>query len=350
MNRTLSFLAILAFSGCVTDESVQPTVATSGPGYVIEGQVPADVDIDALVADLPEGGFGVVAHPGTGEIATIISTSNPLARDASGEFSVFTAASCTDCGDPTCASTSRTIAIELSHDSGINGETYSVQTASSTNFSSPNTTPNNWTADVGSTVSLSTTGTLPACNSFSYFFDVIGPDVAGTPNPVFTEYVEGPTGFGSEKYVEVTNYGGGDLDLSTCEMRLYANGSLTATTTTALSGTLAAGSVAVFCNGGSALAGISACTTVSAMNFNGNDAVELFCDGSTVDVIGQIGFAPPSGEWGVAPVSTKDSTIRRMCDVTTGDTNGADDFDTQIALEWDGFVFDITDLGANACL
>jgi len=185
MRNFTRFVPLFAVAACGLGEQAPP-VAETGPGYVVEGELPDGVDLEELVAQLPAGGFGIVADPGTGDVATLISTSSPLARVASSEFSVSTAAACDDCGDPTCASTSRTISIGLSHDSGINGETFTVQTSSSTNFSSPSTLPASWSVDVGNTINLSTTGTLPSCAPFGHFFDVIGPD-AGTPVTVFTE-------------------------------------------------------------------------------------------------------------------------------------------------------------------
>jgi hypothetical protein len=59
------------------------------------------------------------------------------------------------------------------HASGVNGEAYAVQTASSRNFANPSTAPGVWAADVGSTIALASTGTVVPCKRFSYFFDVI---------------------------------------------------------------------------------------------------------------------------------------------------------------------------------
>jgi hypothetical protein len=72
-----------------------------------------------------------------------------------------------------------------------------------------------------------------------------------------------------------------------------------------------------------------------SVNFDGDDAVELVCDGTTYDVIGQIGFDPGT-EWGTGLTSTADNTLRRKCALTDGDPDGSDAFDPSI--EWDGFA------------
>lgn len=144
----------------------------------IEGSVPAGVDLDEVARELGANEIAVFADPGTGEVATIVRAESALARDASSEFSVSTAATCPDCGDPTCASSVRTIEIGLRHDSGVAGETYTVHTTRASNYGAARTAPTTWTLDPGNTITLTTTGTLPACSAFGHFFEVVGPDPA----------------------------------------------------------------------------------------------------------------------------------------------------------------------------
>lgn len=171
--RPLTWLVVVLAACAVEERSPHPV--SSADAYDLYGELPDGVDLDEVVAQLSTAGFAIVSDPGTGQTATLVGASM-RARVASGEFSVSTPASCLDCGDPTCAVSTRTLSIGLRHDSGIDGETYSVQTASATNFAGAVTTPSSWSADVGDDVVLTTTGTLPACAPFAYYFDVIGPD------------------------------------------------------------------------------------------------------------------------------------------------------------------------------
>ncbi|MCB9686253.1 MAG: hypothetical protein H6735_14520 [Alphaproteobacteria bacterium] len=165
--RTLPLFLLVA---CATEAT-----APSGATVTIEGTWPDGIDRDEVLAQLPDGAFGVVADPGTGDVATL-SADGELLRVASAEFSVAVPAACPDCIDPLCNATARTLTITLSHDSGTNGETYEVQTASATNYAAPAVTPSTFSTNVGATAALSITGTLPSCAPFAYYFDVIAQD------------------------------------------------------------------------------------------------------------------------------------------------------------------------------
>jgi predicted extracellular nuclease len=160
----------------------------------------------------------------------------------------------------------------------------------------------------------------------------------------FSEYVEGSS---FNKALEIYNGTGAAIDLSTISVRLYSNGAAAASATITLSGTLANGDVVVLAHP-SASAQILALADVlsmSVVNFNGDDAVELVANGITLDVIGQVGFDPGTA-WGTAPTRTQDQTLRRKASVLAGDTNGSDAFDP--SLEWDGFAIDTFDgLGSH---
>ncbi|MFO0684365.1 MAG: hypothetical protein U0234_20095 [Sandaracinus sp.] len=176
-----------------------------------------------------------------------------------------------------------------------------------------------------------------------------GSDAAVTPprgSVYFSEYIEGTS---NNKALEVYNGTGADLDMSTCTIREYINGSSTAGAMLALSGTLIAGDVLTICNSNASTIPMSSCDVRAGgvMQFNGNDALELVCGGVTLDVIGQIGM-DPMPEWGAGLTSTQDNTLRRRCSVTSGDPIGTDAFDP--ASEWDGFPTDTFDgLGARGC-
>jgi hypothetical protein len=162
-------------------------------------------------------------------------------------------------------------------------------------------------------------------------------------NLYFSEYVEGSS---FNKAIEVYNASGALADLTGCEVRLYFNGGVAAGNTIALAGNLAADDVLVICDND--IVDTTFCDVLNAGSFfNGDDAIELACSGTTLDVIGQIGFDPGT-EWVAGGVSTLDHTLRRSCAVTAGDTNGADAFDP--SLEWSQLAQnDFTDLGLYVC-
>ncbi|GAB4173904.1 MAG: hypothetical protein Kow0020_09240 [Wenzhouxiangellaceae bacterium] len=166
--------------------------------------------------------------------------------------------------------------------------------------------------------------------------------LAGVANAgVFiSEYVEGS---GFNKAIELYNPDGSPLDLSPCVIRGYNNGSGTVSWTIPLSGTVPAGATWVLAHESAAFGGDQ---TSIDLQFNGDDAVELVCNGSPLDVIGQIGFDPGS-EWGTGDTSTQNNTLRRQSTICAGDPNGADAFDP--ALEWVGFPQDTFDgLGTHS--
>jgi len=186
----------------------------------------------------------------------------------------------------------------------------------------------------------------PAGNSDGY-----QPVNAGqmTSNPVavpslyFSEYVEGSA---NNKAIEIYNPTAGSADVSACTLHFYFNGNVVATTNIALAGNIAADDVLVVCD--DSTIDTSFCDLLSGQTFyNGDDAIELECSGTTLDVIGQIGL-DPGAEWLVGGVGTQNETIRRSCSVTAGDTNGGDAFDP--SLEWATFMQDtFADLGQYVC-
>ncbi|HNR94570.1 MAG TPA: lamin tail domain-containing protein, partial [Kiritimatiellia bacterium] len=162
----------------------------------------------------------------------------------------------------------------------------------------------------------------------------------------FSEYIEGS---GYNKYLEIYNGTGSDVDLSDYVIHQFNGGSPTPSFTMTLTGTLADGDVYVIANDSASAWGGSPdlVTNSSVMAFNGDDALALsntalntYCD-----IIGQIG-TDPGTEWGSGDTSTSDNTIRRKSSVTEGDTDGTDAFDP--ATEWDGYAQDtVSDLGSH---
>ena len=167
------------------------------------------------------------------------------------------------------------------------------------------------------------------------------PDDVPTEPPVlfFTEYVEGT---GSLKALEI--YSLGATSLEGCELRTYFNGKLEPARL-ALHGTLPAGGFQVLCSSGLASAQPALCDRSTNLTFNGDDALALVCDGTTLDVFGQVGVDPGEA-WGEG--STADHTLRRRCEVLTGHHDGSAPFDP--ASEWLALPADtFDDLGQHAC-
>ncbi len=139
-----------------------------------------------------------------------------------------------------------------------------------------------------------------------------------------SEYSEGSS---NNKYIEIFNGTGSDVDLSNYEMWKIANGGSWPEYSLSLSGTLAAGEVYVIYNGSSAATISSAGDIVwSQANYNGDDAIGLAKSISgtmtLIDAVGTDGADPGSG-WSVAGVNnaTKDHTLVRKSSVTGPNAN-----------------------------
>ena len=133
----------------------------------------------------------------------------------------------------------------------------------------------NWNSVSGATnyaVDVSTSPTFTASNGF-------------TSDLIISEYVEGSS---NNKYIELFNGTGADVDLSDYEISVYANGATSPSTTSSLSGTLTFGSTVVYQNSGATIYA-GATTNLGATNFNGNDVVALVKLGNNIDIVGTIG-------------------------------------------------------------
>lgn len=168
-------------------------------------------------------------------------------------------------------------------------------------------------------------------------------DGSTTADLLISEYVEGS---GSEKYVEIFNGTGADVDLSDYRLQLFNNGTNVASTSVTLSGTLANGAVKVYRNSSATL---YACDANSAVNFNGDDAVALYkvSAAAYVDIVGRIGEDPGTA-WTSGALSTLNQTLVRKSTVAAGVAeNPASGFPT-LATEWDTYAQDtVSYLGSH---
>ncbi|HEV8550349.1 MAG TPA: lamin tail domain-containing protein, partial [Polyangiaceae bacterium] len=168
-----------------------------------------------------------------------------------------------------------------------------------------------------------------------------GGSTSTAPNLFFSEYVEASGA--NPDAVEIINKSGAPVNLAGCSISLYPGGSTTPTNF-ALTGTIANGGVFVFCT---AAIGTSCNQLGAAFDLSGDDAVALRCDAQTLDVIGRIG-TDPGTQWGNGTVSTRNHTLRRLCSVTHGDSDGTNAFAP--ANEWAGYAADVVNgLGSSTC-
>jgi predicted extracellular nuclease len=173
----------------------------------------------------------------------------------------------------------------------------------------------------------------------------------GTPEPekppklLLTQYFEGT---GSDKALELTNVGSDPAKLSLCELSLYTNGGVTPYRTSPLSGVLEPGASIVYCSTAlsEGLAGRCA-GSLSALVYNGDDALVLRCLDEASDRLGRVG-EDPGEAWGAAP-STKNANLTRRCSVSTGDVAFDEPF--ELAVAWSALpLTELGDLGLWTCL
>ena len=164
----------------------------------------------------------------------------------------------------------------------------------------------------------------------------------------FSEYIEGSS---NNKYLEIYNGTGADVDLSDYKVVLYSNGSTTPGNTLTMSGVLANGATYVIKNSSATLyAGTATESTVTY--FNGDDAVTLekISTSNYVDIIGRIGEDPGTvwADGTDATLATVNKTLVRKPTVTSGITiNPAEGFPT-LSTEWISYDIDVvSDLGSH---
>lgn len=153
-----------------------------------------------------------------------------------------------------------------------------------------------------------------------------------------SEYVEGS---GNNKALELYNPGEQAIDLSDYRVRVFFNGSTSATNIN-LTGSIAAKQTFVIVNG-QAVAGLRdlANLVTGSASWNGDDAIVLEKNGVVVDSFGRVGEDPGTA-WSGNNVRTVDQTLRRVGIVY--DTNSGDAFDPSV--QWLQFAQDdFSDIG-----
>lgn len=168
-----SWPALLLFTAaCDLGAEEIPAVPRPEEGYVIDGDLPADADLDEVLSQMVPGSFAILGDPQTGEVATVRMAGDSAWRIANSDFTITSGPVCTNCGTG-CPPTSRTIRIVLNHATGMDGEQFFVNPIYSRNFTGAATSPGAFTSLVGADVTLDTTGDVTSCTqTFAYLFEL----------------------------------------------------------------------------------------------------------------------------------------------------------------------------------
>lgn len=135
---------------------------------------------------------------------------------------------------------------------------------------------------------------------------LLAADGARAAGIYFSEYVEGSA---SNKVLEIFNPGPAPVDLADYSVRIHANGATEVSSSVPLSGILAPGAVLLVAHSAADLP--VAADLTGNLNFNGDDAVDLFDGTRVLDVVGVIGV-DPGNAWTVGDSGTRDATLLRI--------------------------------------
>ena len=222
-------------------------------------------------------------------------------------------------------------------------------TANYTNFTSANVTANATIASPNTALlGLQTLGVAYEGISTTYSVTITNQGAIQldyAEDLIISEYVEGTS---NNKYIEIYNGTGTNVDLSLYRLGLYSNGSSTPSYSS-MTGTLASGAAIVYRNSAAVLTlpdGVDAVVS-GATAFNGDDAIALnkIASNTNIDIFGEIGFDPGTAWTASGGYSTLDKTLRRKSSITAGRTiNGT----FNPSLEWDLFNVDtVSGLGSH---
>jgi hypothetical protein len=190
---------------------------------------------------------------------------------------------------------------------------------------------------------------------YKYFFCLIqllfvGGVFAQPTDLIISEYIEGAS---NDKCIEIYNGTGAAINLNGYSIRVYSNGSATVSATVALPNVILNNcDVYVVCNTLSQASLLAIDDMSSAnVNFNGDDAVDLFNGTARIDLIGNIGCDPGS-EWTGVTGGTADNVIRRQsnyCSNISADEAGTCPWTAFTAANWTSTnnTTDFSDLGTH---
>lgn len=172
----------------------------------------------------------------------------------------------------------------------------------------------------------------------------------GQGNLVISQYIETNSG-STPKGIEVWNVSGGDIDFSVTPFEVFkgTNGAATSNDFTLNTGVLGAGEVMVIgtTDMGTYLTNEGLTSVIfgdEGFTFNGDDALEIYLDGTLEDVFGTVGVDPGSA-WSGNGVSTANQNIQLLEGITTGDTDGWSDPSTRFETVSTDPVNDLSGFG-----
>mgnify|MGYP005989814363 CR=1 FL=1 len=149
---------------------------------------------------------------------------------------------------------------------------------------------------------------------------------------LISEYVEGSS---NNKAIEIANFTGATVDLSSYALKKATNGSGSFSSTLSLSGNLANGQVYVVVHGSAtaSLLNIADLTNSGVMSFNGNDAVGLFKNNVLIDLLGNESSSATFAQ---------NTTLQRQSAITSPNTS-------YTVTEWNSFPTDtFSGLGSHS--
>ncbi|MCB9686342.1 MAG: DUF1554 domain-containing protein [Alphaproteobacteria bacterium] len=162
---------LLLTAACDLGREEVPLAPSLDEGYVIDGDLPANAELDDVLAQMGPGSFAIVGDPVTGEIATVRLGADPLFRVANADFTLVSN-TCTNCGTG-CPPTSRTIRTIVTHTTGMAGEQFYVEPIYTRNYVNASTSPAAFVLPLGNDATLDTTGNVVDCSrSFAYVFEL----------------------------------------------------------------------------------------------------------------------------------------------------------------------------------
>ena len=147
----------------------------------------------------------------------------------------------------------------------------------------------------------------------------------------FSTYLEGPSGFGNDKALEIFNPTADPIDLADYKVTVYTNGAPNVNQTLDIQGTIAPYDVFVIGRSTADSVLLTKVDTISGiMNHTGNEVFILFNDTIQIDIIGSLGT---DSVWTENGVSTANQLLVRKPFVKKGITNNPYPFDP--SLEWE---------------
>lgn len=191
----------------------------------------------------------------------------------------------------------------------------------------PNSFKANWLAVPGATNYRLDLYTLSSSNAANDLF--------------FSEYIEGTS---NNKALEIFNGTGATVNLGDYRVQLFNNGNSNVNSQLSLSGLLPDGEVYVLAHSAAnqSITGVADYTqNGGVLGYNGDDAIALYkvSTDAYVDIFGVIGEQPAGGAWIAGNISTKDQTLVRKAEVSSGITVNPATFST-LGTEWLSFPVD----------